>query len=135
MTVLVVDASILVVALADDDTQGELVRGRLRREKLAAPEIVDLEVGSVLRRMVKSGHILPKRAILALDDLGAMPLDRVSHRLLMVRCWELRDNLTMYDAAYVALAELLDATLLTGDKRLSRATGPRCAMEVLDIAR
>lgn len=132
---LVVDASVLVVALADDDTQGILVRGRLRGEVLAAPEIVDLEVGSVLRRLVKGGNVLPKRATLALDDLGVMPLDRVSHRMLMVRCWELRDNLTMYDAAYVALAELLDATLLTGDRRLSRATGPRCPVEVLDVAR
>ena len=132
---LVIDASILVVALADDDTPGDLVRARLRGEVLAAPEIVDLEVGSVLRRLVKGRNVLPKRATLALSDLDAMPLDRVSHRALMVRCWELRDNLTMYDAAYVALAELLDATLLTGDRRLSRATGPQCPIEVIDVAR
>jgi predicted nucleic acid-binding protein len=60
-----------------------------------------------------------------------MPLQRAPHRPLLARCWELRDNLTVYDAAYVALAEVLKAILLTGDKRLAGATGPRCHIEVL----
>jgi predicted nucleic acid-binding protein len=72
-----------------------------------------------------------RRAALALADLTAMPLRRAPHRALLGRCWELRDNLTVYDAAYVALAEALDVTLLTGDGRLARATGPRCRIEEL----
>lgn len=61
-----------------------------------------------------------------------MPLRRVSHRRLLSRCWELRGNVTPYDAAYVALAETLQVTLLTGDRRLARSTGPRCTNEVIE---
>ena len=75
-----------------------------------------------------------RRAALALADLAALPLRRTPHRPLLARCWELRDDLTIYDASYVALAEALDVTLLTGDRRLARATGPRCLIEVLRSA-
>ena len=68
---------------------------------------------------------------MALVDLAALPLRRSPHLALLARCWALRDNLTVYDASYVALAEALDATLLTADRRLARATGPRCAIEIL----
>jgi predicted nucleic acid-binding protein len=129
--VLVVDASALVVALGDDDDAGDAVRRRLRGEALAAPELVDLEVASVLRRLVSSGAMPERRALLALDDLVAMPLERAPHAPLLRRGWELRANLTSYDAAYVALAEVLGATLLTGDARLAAAPGVRCAVEVL----
>jgi predicted nucleic acid-binding protein len=132
--VLVVDASVLVVALADDDTPGDSARARLRGERLAAPEVADLEVASVLRRLVRTGGVPPRRAEFALADLAAMPLERASHRTLLGRCWELRENLTPYDAAYVALAELVDAPLLTGDRRLAGAPGPRCTIEVLGRA-
>lgn len=71
------------------------------------------------------------RAALALADLAALPLRRASHQPLLNRCWELRENVTSYDASYVALAEALGVTLLTGDHRLARATGPRCEIEVL----
>ena len=80
------------------------------------------------------GAIDARRAGLALADLAALPLRRAAHRPLLARCWELRDNLTIYDASYVALAEVIDATLLTGDGRLARATGPRCHIEVLRSA-
>ncbi len=63
-----------------------------------------------------------------------MPLQRAAHRPLLVRCWELHDNLTVYDASYVALAEALDVPLLTGDRRLASAPGPRCHIEVLSPA-
>jgi predicted nucleic acid-binding protein len=129
--VLVVDASVLVTALADDDRDGDRARSRLRSERLVAPELVDLEVASVLRRQVMVKAVDPRRAALALTDLLALPLRRVPHRSLLARCWELRENLTIYDAAYVALAEALQAHLLTGDMRLARASGPRCHMEVL----
>ncbi|MEO9137849.1 MAG: type II toxin-antitoxin system VapC family toxin [Jatrophihabitans sp.] len=128
---LVVDASVLVVALADDGPDGDQVRRRLRGERLSAPELIDLEVGSVLRRQNRSGQIDDRRAEMALRDLAATPVQRAAHTHLLARCWELRQNLTFYDAAYVALAEALEVTLLTGDLRLARATGPRCRIETL----
>jgi predicted nucleic acid-binding protein len=129
--VLVVDANVLVVALADDGPDGDHARTRLRDERLAAPELVDLEVASVLRRLMRSSEKDVRRAQLALSDLAELPLVRATHRPLLARCWELRDNVTIYDAAYVALAEALHATLLTGDRRLARASGPRCHIELL----
>ena len=85
----------------------------------------------MLRRQVRGGRVDDRRAILALADLAALPLRRAPHRPLLARCWELRDNLSIYDAAYVALAEALEVILLTADQRLARATGPRCRIEVL----
>lgn len=130
-TVIVVDASVLVVALADDAQDGHKARARLRRERILLPELADLEVASVLRRQMAAGLIDGRRAGLALQDLAAMPARRVSHRPLLNRCWDLRDNLTIYDAVYVALAEAMDAVLLTADQRLARAPGPLCSIEVL----
>jgi len=127
--VIVVDASVLVVALADDGQDGDNARLRLRGERLAAPELIDLEVVSVLRRQLRQGELNDRRAAQALSDLTNLPLQRASHLSLLDRCWELRGNLTVYDAAYVALAEALDTSLLTGDARLSRSTGPRCKIE------
>ena len=128
---LVVDASILAVALGDDAADGDRARARLRGETLAAPDLVDLEVTSVLRGRLAGGHLDLRRAELALDDLLAMPLQRVPARQLIPRCWELRNNLTVHDAAYVALAEALDVPLLTADARLAKATGPRCHIEAM----
>ena len=132
---LVVDASVLAVALADDGPDGDHARARLRGEVLGAPELVDLEVASVLRRQNLAGAIDVRRAGLALADLAALPLQRAPHLPLLPRCWELRENLTVYDAAYIALAEALEATLITGDRRLARANGPRCDIEVLRTLR
>ena len=128
---LVVDASVVVAALADDGPDGDQARARLRGERLVAPELVDLEVASVLRRQVRVSAIDARRANLALSDLAALPVQRAPHRPLLSRCWELRENLTIYDAAYVALAEALEADLLTGDARLAKAPGIRCRVEVL----
>ena len=128
---LVVDASVLAVALADDGRDGDKARERLRGEQLAAPELVDLEVASVVRGRLVGGHLDLRRAELALADLVDLPLQRAPHRELLTRCWELRSNLTVYDAAYVALAEALDSDLLTGDARLAKAPGPRCHIEIL----
>jgi predicted nucleic acid-binding protein len=85
----------------------------------------------VWRRQMTAGLIQPRRAQLAIADLAALPLRRAAHRPLLSRCWELRDNLTIYDGSYVALAEALNVMLLTGDRRLASATGPRCQIEVL----
>ena len=128
---LVVDASVLAVALADDAADGDRARARLRGEALVAPDLVDLEVASVLRGRLSGGHLDVRRADLALADLLALPLERVPALGLIPRCWELRDNLTVYDAAYVALAEALAAPLLTADIRLANSTGPRCQIEAL----
>jgi predicted nucleic acid-binding protein len=129
--VIVVDASILVTGLADDGPDGDRVRGRLRGERLVAPHVIDLEVASAWRRLAAAGDLDDRRASLALTDLDALRLERVPHRPLLARCWELRENLTIYDAAYVALAELAEARLLTSDGRLADAPGIRCEVEVL----
>jgi len=130
--VIVTDASVLAPALADDESDGDLVRTRLQGEQLAAPELIDLEVTSTLRRATRAGRLDNRRSSQALADLAALPLKRVSHLPLLPRVWELRENLTAYDAAYVALAETLGALLLTADGPLARASGVRCAVELLE---
>jgi predicted nucleic acid-binding protein len=129
--VIVVDASVIVTGLADDGPDGDRVRARLRGEQLVAPHLIDLEVTSAWRRLVAAGNLDERRADLALDDLGSLRLERAAHRPLVARCWELRHNLTVYDAAYVALAELMGLNLLTGDARLANAPGLRCDVDVV----
>ena len=128
---IVVDASVLSVALGDDGTDGAAARAAISGETLTAPELLDLEVLSVWRRQVAAGRMSRGRAELALADLYAIPVRRASHRPLMDRCWELRQTVTAYDAAYVALAEVLAVPLLTADARLSRAPGLRCQVDLL----
>lgn len=128
---IVVDASVLASALADDGADGDRVRSRLRGEQLVAPELVDLEVLSTLRRAARAGRLDLRRSGQALEDLATLPLRRVSHLPLLPRVWELRDNLTAYDAAYAALAEALDALLLTADGGIGKAHGVSCEVEVL----
>lgn len=128
---LVVDASVLAVALLDDGPDGDQLRARLHGEDLAAPSLIDLEVVSVWRGLARGGQLEARRVAFALEDLRALPLQRVDHGALVMRCWELRENLTVYDASYVALAEALQATLLTGDRRIARAPGPTCPIEVV----
>ena len=130
-TMIVIDATVLVVALADDGPDGDLVRDRLRRESLTAPDLVDLEVVSVLRRLHRAGGLDARRGTLAVRDLHDLPFDRVPHRALVQRCWELRGNFTAYDAAYVALAEALDVPLMTADQRLASAPGLPCVVETI----
>lgn len=122
---IVLDASVLATALGDDSHDGAQARARIRSEDLAAPEIIDLEVVSVWRRTLSDR----RRAELALADLADIPLRRAPHLPLLERCWELRHNLTPYDASYVALAEALEVALLTADRRVARASGIRCTVE------
>lgn len=128
---IVVDASVTATALGDDNADGDRARARLAGELLVAPELVDVEVLSVWRRQTQRGLMAPKRAQRAGTDLTNLAIRRVAHRPLLPRCWQLRDTVTAYDAVYVALAEALDVPLLTADARLARASGPRCAFEVL----
>ena len=100
-------------------------------ETLHAPHVVDLEVAQALRGSVRRGEAGPARAEEALTDLADFPLYRYPHPELLARIWELRDSLTAYDASYVALAEALEATLLTRDSRLARAGGHHAKVELI----
>ena len=128
---LVVDASVLATALIDDGRDGDRARFRLRGQALTAPAVIDLEVLSAFRQQLARGAVDVRRVELALDDLEALPLRRAPHLPLLARCWSHRDNLTPYDAAYVALAELLGIVLLTADARLANAPGVSCSIELL----
>jgi len=103
----------------------------MAREDLAAPELIDLEVLQALRRLVRSDAMNEVRAASALFELTLTPVARLPHLPLADRVWELRDNLSAYDAAYVALAETLGAPLLTSDRRLASAPGLRCEVELI----
>jgi predicted nucleic acid-binding protein len=100
-------------------------------ESLHAPHLLDVEVTQVLRRYVRQGDLTAARAREALADLADLPLARYPHDLLLPRAWELRDNLTAYDAVYVALAELLGATLVTRDARIRSAPRHRARVDVI----
>ncbi|HWF31910.1 MAG TPA: type II toxin-antitoxin system VapC family toxin [Solirubrobacteraceae bacterium] len=129
---IVVDASVLATALSDDGSDGKRARARLHAESvLCAPEVIDLEVAMAWRRQLSAGWLDADGARQALDDLAALNLVRAPHLPLIPRIWELRDTLTPYDAAYVALAEALQATLVTADARSARAPGLRCAVELM----
>jgi predicted nucleic acid-binding protein len=131
--VIVVDASVIAAALVREDPTGEWLRARLAGERLAAPAVMEIEVVSTWRGLSRAGRLPARRAEVALADLAGMPLERAPHGPLMPRIWELRDNLSAYDAAYVALAETLDTILLTSDARLARAPGIRCDIELLTV--
>lgn len=128
----VIDASVLAEYLGEAE-KAEVARRRLIADRagLWAPHLVDAEVGHALRRGVRLGEIGAEAAREALDDLIAMPLRRVRHRELIPRAWELRENVSFYDALYVSLAELLCEPLVTFDGRLARADGVRAEVEVL----
>lgn len=97
-----------------------------------APELLDLEVLSGLRSLVARGDVDNRRAQFAVDDFALLDIGRVGHRALIERIWQLRDNVTPYDAAYVALAEALALVLVTADSALARAPGLRCSVELIN---
>ena len=121
---IVLDASALVELILATPT-GQAIAGRIAdpSEGLHAPHLADIEVVQALRRYVREGEIDVDTAETALDDLRALDLQRHAHEPLLARVWELRKNLTAYDAVYVALAEVLDGVVLTCDRRLSQAPG------------
>lgn len=129
---LVVDASALFEVVAH--TPGaEAVHWRLIADPdHAAPHVVDVEVFGVIRRAHLEGRLDGTAAVQAVADLRDWPGERYGHRHLLARAWELRATVRGWDAAYVALAEALDATLVTMDGRLAAATGPECRIEVVD---
>jgi predicted nucleic acid-binding protein len=128
---LVVDASCLYEVVAD--TGGaESIRARLASDPdHAAPHVVDAEVLAFIRRHHIGGLLDATAAAQAVDDLRRWPGERYGHQALLDRAWQLRTSVRSWDALYVALAEALDATLLTRDERLAAADGPRCTIEVV----
>ena len=126
---VVVDASVLVDALLLDGA----ARARLAEANLQAPELIDAELLSVLRRLVLAGRLPEEHAVQALATSQQLGLRRHASRHLWPRAWELRANLSAYDALYVALAEQLGATLLTADARVARAPGLKCPVEVMAL--
>jgi predicted nucleic acid-binding protein len=129
--VLVVDASVLAPAIADGGPDGERVRARFSGERLAAPDLVRVEVLSVFRRQLATGALTMRQAASAVDDLMSLPIDIYPAERLLRRAWALRSNVTPSDACYVALAEALECALLTADARLAGAPRTKCRFELL----
>lgn len=129
---IVLDASATIEWLLQSST-GVKIDQRIFSplESLHAPHLLDVEVTQVLRRYVRDKAITARRGQEALEDLADMPLSRYPHDLLIPRIWELRATLTAYDAAYVALAELLDARLLTCDGKIASASGHHAIVDVV----
>lgn len=129
---IVVDASTILDLLLQTPRSAAVERRILRDgETIHAPALIDLEVAQVLRRYVVRGEMSAKRASAALDTMKVFPIARYAHDALLSRVWELRENLTAYDAAYVALAEALRSPLVTGDERLARVPGVRATIELI----
>jgi len=126
--VIVLDASAVIELLLRTPTGDAIVR-RIDGETLAAPHLLDVEVAQVMRRYQRAGAVTASRARQLLVDLVDLDATRFAHDVLIARVWQLRVNLTAYDAVYVALAEALGAALLTCDGRLARAPGHRALVE------
>ena len=129
---VVVDASAVVLLVASSHDEGDRLATRLANAVLHAPHILPVEVDSALRRLVAERVLTEAEAeaAAARQQAGRMPIDLWAWESLRERAWEMRSNLSTYDAGYVALAEHIGATLVTADARLARAPGVRCAIEV-----
>ncbi len=127
---LVVDASLVVAALIDSGKDGTWAHELLGTNQLAAPHLMPVEVANILRRAVLNGDLSADSAALAHADLLDLRIDLYPYDPFAARVWELRGNLTCYDAWYVALAEALEAKLATLDLRLSRSHGARCLFAI-----
>ncbi|MBX3313298.1 MAG: type II toxin-antitoxin system VapC family toxin [Actinobacteria bacterium] len=124
---IVIDASAVVLGLLNDGD----ARASLRDGAIACPHLADSEVAHALRARVMRGEVDESDAARALVTWGQMGIERLGLSGLLGRVWELRGNLSAYDATYVSLAEALDAPLVTADGRLARAPGPRCVVTVV----
>jgi predicted nucleic acid-binding protein len=129
--VIVIDASAAVEVLLQS-AAGSKIESRIfdPAETLHAPHLIDLEIAQVLRRYLQTKQADEHRCQTALEDWLVFPIRKYAHEPLMARVWELRDNVTAYDAVYIALAEALDAPLLTRDKRLANAPGHKARIEL-----
>lgn len=130
---IVVDASVLANVVGDDGEAGNAARARLAQAGTASiPDLADVETVAVLRKRWLAGDLTDQRFRSAVDDLLALPLVRFPSGPLLTRAYDLRANITAYDACYVALAEALVCPLVTADARLARAAASVCAVEVFD---
>jgi predicted nucleic acid-binding protein len=129
---IVVDASAMLEALLRTPAAKAVEKWLFDpRQTLHAPHLLDIEVAQVIRRYSANGEIDSERGRASLADLADFPLHRYPHDFLLPRIWDLRNNLTAYDAAYVSLAEVLDAPLLTRDRRLAAAAGHHARVELV----
>ena len=129
---IVVDASALLEVLLQTPSAPHIERRLFdRRQSLHAPHLLDVEIAQVLRRYAAHRDIDIERGSLALTDLTDFPIHRYPHHFLLGRVWELRDTFSAYDGVYVALAEVLDATLLTSDRRLAGSAARHVRVEAL----
>lgn len=126
---IVVDASVVVNSLLGTIPPGP--RALIAQERLATPDLMDVEVASAFRGLWLGHRIDTARFLRAVTDLGEFATTRFSSHLLVPRALQLRANLTVYDATYVALAEILECVLLTRDRRIAESPGIRCAVEVI----
>lgn len=132
MSLAVIDASVLTAFYAADDPRRDAVAARLATgDALFAPAHVDAEVVSALRGMARRSTVLHAAVPTALRHLAGFPIRRMPLAPLLQRIWELQDNVTPYDAAYVALAERLDGPLVTSDGKLAAASGTRCTFDLI----
>jgi predicted nucleic acid-binding protein len=123
---------VLSTVVGDDGTAGRVARARLvAADRVSAPDLIDVETVSVLRKRWLAGDLTARRLRSAIEDLRALPIVRFPTGPLMIRAYELRANVTPCHATYVGLAEGLDCTLVTGDGRLARAPGIQCNVEIL----
>jgi predicted nucleic acid-binding protein len=130
---IVLDASAALHWLLNAPGASSLVRRVIAAGRsLHAPHLIDLEVAQVLRRYASAGEISSARAAQALDDFRSIPVTRYPHAVLLPRIWQLRSSMTAYDAAYVALAEALDAPLVTTDGKLARSHGHDASIELFE---
>jgi len=125
---VVCDASALVALLLDGGSDGQWAREALSGADLLAPSLVGFEAANIIRRHDLAGLVSTDQAAQAHVDLLDLAIEQWPHELLATRAWQLRHNLSIYDASYVALAELTAATLVTLDRRISAAAGPRCTI-------
>ena len=129
---IVADASVIANALGDDGADGAAARAVLRAEQdLAAPDLVDVETVSVLRRRWLTGDLTARRFRNAITDLGDLAIMRYPTLPFMTRAYGLRANVTPYDAAYIGIAEALNCELVTADARLAATPGPRCQIRIV----
>jgi predicted nucleic acid-binding protein len=128
---IVVDASAVLEVVLRTEAAPPVEERLFTGDTLHAPHVLDLEVAQVLRRYERSGELSVSRGREALDDLASFRIERYPHLPFIHRVWALRDNATAYDACYLALAEALDAPLLTRDHRLAAVPGHSAVVEVI----
>ena len=127
---LVVDASVVVAALTNSGPEGRWAEQQLLDDRLAAPHLLPAEVDNTLRKQILRGATSPRDAALAHFDLFRLQIEFYPYEPFALRIWELRGNVTTYDAWYVALAESLGVPLATLDRKLTSASGPRCTFVI-----